>query len=106
MEEFSSFTFCDREYFEPLGRFPVTPVYADLLQTLLPAGWKTTRFDVWLQASPEDAVLAQQGFKIHISSPVALAETVLKRVVPECVRAGVTFKLAADPNLLRFLNSK
>lgn len=106
MEEFSSFTFCDREYFEPLGRFPVTPVYADLLQTLLPAGWKTSRFDVWLQASPEHAVLAQQGFKIHISSPVAQAETVLRRVVPECVRAGVTFKLAADPNLLRFLNSK
>ncbi len=106
MEEFASFTYCDREYFEPLGRFPAAPVYADLLQTLLPPGWKTSRFDVWLQASPEHSVLAQQGFKIHISSPVAEAETVLRRVAPECIRAGVTFKLAADPNLLRFLNSK
>lgn len=106
MEELSSFTFSDRNYFEPLGRFPVTPVYSDLLRTLIPADWKTARFDVWLRASPPNAVLAPQGFKIHVSSTVANAQTVLRRAVPECVRAGVTFKLASDPTLLRFLNSK
>jgi hypothetical protein len=106
MEEFSSFTFSHRDYFEALGRFPITRVYPDLVESMLPAGWKTSRFDVWLQANPEGAALAPQGFKIHVSSTVAEAQTVLRRVVPECVRAGVTFKLVADPSLLRFQNSK
>jgi hypothetical protein len=106
MEEFASFTFYDPSYFDTLGRYPVTPAYTGLLEKLLPADWKTSRFDVWLHAKPEKSVLAPQGFKIHVSSTVALAETVLKRVVPECVRAGVSFKLIADPMLLRFMNSK
>ncbi|QSQ25977.1 hypothetical protein JY651_14065 [Pyxidicoccus parkwayensis] len=106
MEEFSSYTISHREYFEALGRFPITRVYPDLLASLLPAGWKTSRFDVWLHAFPEGAELAPQGFKIHVSSTVAQAPEVLRRVVPVCVRAGVQFKHVADPGLLRFHNSK
>ncbi|QSQ27056.1 class III lanthionine synthetase LanKC [Pyxidicoccus parkwayensis] len=106
MEEFASFTYSDRNYFESLSRFPITPVYSDLLQSLLPADWKVTRFDVFLQAHSERTVLKPQGFKIHISSPAAEARTVLQRVVPECVRAEVMFKVVADPRLLRFQNSK
>lgn len=106
MEEFSSFTISHREYFEALGRFPISRTFPDLVASMLPAGWSTSRHDLWLQATPEGVDLAPQGFKIHISSTVAQAPTVLRRVVPECVRAGVPFKLVADPALLRFQNSK
>lgn len=106
MEEFSFYTLSDPRYFETLRRFPLSPVYSDLLKSLLPADWSISRFDIFLQARSERTVLKAQGFKIHISSSVANAETVLQRVVPECVRAEVTFKIVADPMLLRFLNSK
>ncbi|MBN9684694.1 MULTISPECIES: class III lanthionine synthetase LanKC N-terminal domain-containing protein [unclassified Corallococcus] len=106
MEEFSFYTLTHPDYFETLSRFPVSQTYPGLLKSLLPPDWSISSFDVFLKASFERAVLTPQGFKIHVSSSVADAETVLRRVVPECVRAGVTFKIVADPFLLRFLNSK
>ncbi|MFP2960965.1 protein kinase domain-containing protein [Myxococcus sp. 1LA] len=106
MEELSSYTFCNRDYFDTLGRFPITSVYSDLLASLLPRDWKLTRFDVYLQASSGSTVLKPQGFKIHVSATSEGAEAVLRKVVPECVRANVTFKVVADPLLLRFMNSK
>ncbi|RKH65180.1 class III lanthionine synthetase LanKC N-terminal domain-containing protein [Corallococcus llansteffanensis] len=106
MEEFSFYTLTNPDYFETLSRFPVSSAYPELLKSLLPPDWSISRFDVFLKASFERSVLKPQGFKIHVSSSVADAETVLRRVVPECVRAEVTFKIVADPFLLRFLNSK
>ncbi|WP_223637638.1 hypothetical protein [Corallococcus sp. EGB] len=106
MEEISPYTLSDPDYFETLGRFPGGEQYSSLLKQLLPADWTVNRFDVFLQAKSERTVLKPQGFKIHVSSPVASAETTLRRIVPECVRRGVMFKIVAAPMLLRFQNSK
>lgn len=106
MEELSAYTLCDRVYFEPLTRFPVSPAYLDLLRSLLPPDWTVGHFDIWLRASSERTPLELQGFKIHVSTMLANAEATLRSVVPECVRAEVMFKIAAHPMLLRFLSSK
>jgi protein kinase-like protein len=96
----------DREFYEDLSRFPTTPAFSDVVQSLLPAGWATSRTSVWLHAGYAAADTPAQGFKIHVSSINAHAIDVLKVVVPECVTRGIPFKLAADPNLLGVLNSK
>ncbi|MBJ6759975.1 hypothetical protein JGU66_04315 [Myxococcaceae bacterium JPH2] len=106
MEEFSFYTLCDPEYFETLSRFPATSGYAELLKSLLPPDWSVNRFDIFLQAGSERTILKPQGFKIHLSAPVAEAATLLQRVAPLCARAEVMFKIIAAPMLLRFLNSK
>jgi predicted Ser/Thr protein kinase len=106
VDEFSFYTFCDRNYFETINRFPISARYSGLLAELLPESWELARFDIWLRAGSVRTGLKLQGFKIHVSSQVAQAETVLRRVVPLCVEAGVVFKVVADPKLHHFLNSK
>lgn len=106
MDDFAFYTFVDREYFEPLGRFAIGPRYQELVRSLLPGGWTLSRADVWLSAAPGGVALRPQGFKIHLSCAVASADAMLRRIVPVCVRAGVAFKTVADPTLHSFINSK
>lgn len=105
MEQINAFTFASREFFETIDRYPIALAYVDHLKGLLPDGWTLHRHGVWVGAT-NGADGATQGFKIHVSSVPKHATRVLDLVVPECVRNGVSFKIAGDPNLLNFLNSK
>ncbi|HEX7089413.1 MAG TPA: hypothetical protein VF192_04715 [Longimicrobiales bacterium] len=93
------------EYFESPTRYTITPHYADVLASILPEGWKTVRDGPWLGVS-NGAAFPPQGFKIHVSSIPAQAQTLLRLVASECVDRGFTFKVAADPRMLHVLNSK
>ncbi|MBC7926203.1 MAG: hypothetical protein H7039_11155 [Bryobacteraceae bacterium] len=106
MYEFTFYTFCHRDYFENLHKYRMGPTYVNLLQQLVPADWKISRSDVWVQANPADAKFIKQGFKIHLSSSVAGAELMMRRFIPICVEACTPFKIAGDPTLHLFLNSK
>ncbi len=106
MRDFEFFTFVSPDYFEPLARFPIGPRYRDLVRELVPPAWVVERFEVWLMARPAEYRSIDQGFKIHLSATSRTAEETLRRAVPECVRAGVAFKVAADPQLLWLTNSK
>src|SRR3954468_17400047 len=106
MYEFTFYTFCDRDYFENLNRYRIGRVYLQLLQSLLPEDWTVSRSDVWLQATAKQAIFRPQGFKIHLSCLGPDAEVMMRRFIPVCVQAGVPFKIAADPTLHQFLNSK
>lgn len=106
MEQLGGFTFVDRNFFEPLSRLPATREYEALLTELLPADWQLERWDIWLGARCDRLAMPDQGFKIHVSALLENAETTLRRVVPELVRTGTLFKIAGDPMLHRFLNSK
>jgi hypothetical protein len=106
MEENTLFTLVSREHFENISRYEITPEYVDALKALVPEGWIVARSGVWMGARREEAELPVQGFKIHVSSTPRHALETLERVVPECVRRGVQFKIAADPTLLSLLLSK
>lgn len=106
MNEFRRYTFVDSEFFEPISRYAPSSTYADALAELLPGGWETYRSDIWLGAHPVDATYPPQGFKIHVSAIVDTSIETLRRVVPVLVESGVPFKMAGDPTLLRYLNSK
>jgi len=106
MYEFTFYTFCHRDYFENLYKYRISSTYLNMLQQLVPIDWKISRSEVWVQATPADAKFKKQGFKIHLSSSVAGSEEMIRRFVPICVDADTPFKIAGDPTLLLFLNSK
>lgn len=106
MIELQAFTFADPTFFESIARYTPTSDYIDVLDEILPETWTTYRFDIWLSARPRDTTFETQGFKIHVSAINDSAEETIRRAVPLCVEAGVPFKVAGDPMLLRFLNSK
>ena len=106
MSDLEFFTVASNEYFESLAHYSSNLRYWDVVRDLLPADWRLERIDIWLMARPPRTLTAEQGFKIHISATVGNAEEILRRVVPEYVREGVPFKLAADSDLLRLMGSK
>lgn len=101
-----AFTFVSRKFYESLATFPISPTYEEALRGLLPSDWAVSRSDVWLMARHPSERVALQGFKIHVSATTQTARESLARVVPECIALDTSFKVAADPTLLGYLNSK
>ena len=106
MDQDNLFSLVHPHFFDSLSRYTVTREYVDPLKALLPPDWMLRRWDVWVGAGYEGAVVPVQGFKIHVSSTPAQAVRTLEVVVPHLVRRGVTFKIAGDPRLLSLLISK
>jgi tRNA A-37 threonylcarbamoyl transferase component Bud32 len=100
------YTIVDPHFYEELTRYRAAADYHDHVRALLPADWELQRRSLWLHANPPGNHSPTQGFKIHVSSIGEHARDVLSAVVPELAARGVPFKLAADPRMLRLLNSK
>lgn len=106
MDDFHFYTLVSREYFETLDKFQGWKLYIDSLHHLLPPAWSTQRSEIWLHARGPETKLPAQGFKVHVSCRSIDGIEMLERIVPVCVRAGVQFKIVADPILHQFINSK
>jgi protein kinase-like protein len=106
MYQYTFYTFSNRDYFESLNNYVIKPAYLEALRSLLPETWNISRSEIWLEAQPPRPILRPQGFKIHLTVTVPEGLQVLERFIPVCVQANVTFKIAADPTLHQFLNSK
>jgi hypothetical protein len=106
VEEYLLYTLGHPEYYETLSNLQIQSTYLNSLKALLPQEWIIRRFDIWLQANPHQHTIKPQGFKIHLSSSLSYGETMIQRFVPICIRNDVQFKIAADPKIHRFLNSK
>jgi hypothetical protein len=106
MDDASFYTVGHPEYFETLRQVPIQPVYSDLLRSVLPSQWEIVRSDIWLQVRSNTSTLPAEGFKIHLSSSLPLALTMIQRFVPVCASADVQFKIVADPMFHGFINSK
>lgn len=96
----------DPLYYETVERYQMATTFADLIDEAIPDGWSTSRKGVWLRVRPPVPRHPRQGFKIHVSAVPTDAVAVLRAVARECVATGTAFKCAADPRLLRHLNSK
>jgi hypothetical protein len=79
--------------------------FSDLLPSL-PDGWTVHRRDNWLVLRPAGTPMPQQGWKIHVSSGMANAETVLLRTHDYCVAHRIPFKHLHNKDILLARNSK
>jgi hypothetical protein len=84
-----SFLLADPDFYEPWDTADPGPRYD---AGPMPAGW--TRWDsgAWTHWGPADPVLPDQGWKVHVSSSLPNAQSVLAVVSTACTESGVPFK--------------
>ncbi|MFL5704604.1 MAG: lanthionine synthetase LanC family protein, partial [Ktedonobacteraceae bacterium] len=68
------------------------------------AGWSINVTKQWIIVTQNHVSLPAQGWKLHISTGLSSAETILRRVLPVLRTEGACFKVAASLNILRSLN--
>lgn len=71
-----------------------------------PDGWSVLSRDTWLVYRPDELAMRSQGWKIHVSSGMANADTVLRRTYDYCVSGGIPFKFLHNKGILLARNSK
>lgn len=76
------------------------------VQLEMPPGWTTSASGNWIHHRPAEAVLPEQGWKLHIAATsLTLAETT--RIAAEhCIRENVAFKHLASGRLALVMNGK
>jgi tRNA A-37 threonylcarbamoyl transferase component Bud32 len=72
----------------------------------VPEGWKRDEVDDWLVYTPEDVVLAPQGWKIHASACLDNAEAVVTEAWEYCFPRRIPFKFVAGRELFFTRNLK
>jgi serine/threonine protein kinase len=84
-----SFLVADQDYYEPWDSADPGRRYC---AGRMPAGWIRRDSGTWTHWGPSGLVLPDQGWKVHVSSSLANAQTVLTVVSAACAEFGVPFK--------------
>ena len=98
-----SFLLADPDFYVPLDAADPGPCYR---AGPMPEGWLRRETGVWTHWAPTGAVLADSGWKVHVSSSLANADTVLAVVSAVCAEAGVPFKHLAGRRTFLLLHGK
>jgi hypothetical protein len=98
-----SFLVADQDYYEPWDiidpgrRYHVSP---------MPDGWTRKDSGAWTHWGPDGLVLPDQGWKVHVSSSLDNAQSVLPVVSLVCAEAGVPFKHLAGHRMFLLAHDK
>lgn len=84
-----SFLNTGRDFYEP---WDTTDPGSRYDPGLMPPGWTRRDSGAWTHWSPAGLVLPDQGWKVHVSSSLPNAQSVLAVVATACVESGVPFK--------------
>jgi serine/threonine protein kinase len=98
-----AFTTADPDYYEPLEVGPRGQAY---LPSVPPAGWSRRDGGVWTMWVPPGATLADQGWKVHVSSSLKNTGHVLDVVCEVCSQLRVPFKHIAAMRFFLALHGK
>jgi tRNA A-37 threonylcarbamoyl transferase component Bud32 len=98
-----SFLVADRDYYEPWDT-------ADPGQRFharhLPSGWLRRDSGPWTHWAPDGLVLPDQGWKVHVSSSLDNAQSVLAIVSAACADLRVPFKHLAGRRMFLWMHDK
>ena len=98
-----SFLVADKDYYAPLDTVDSgTPYHAGPL----PSDWIRRETGVWTHWAPATAVLPDAGWKVHVSSSLAQAPSVLAVVAAACAELGVPFKHLSGRRTFLLLHGK
>ena len=103
MHEQLAFTLAHADYYEPLELIPPGTRYRP---AVMPASWSQTNREIWTEWTPPGAVVADQGWKIHVSSPVKDAQRILDIVAAVCTEFSVSFKHISGESFFLLIHSK
>jgi len=105
-ERYEAFSMADAVFYDAMHSQQTAGTSFAVAARPLPEGWSTYDQDDWIVVNPGNAVLPQQGWKIHASAAGESAEQVLEAVWDYCVPRGIEFKFLRSPNALTARVSK
>ena len=73
---------------------------------VMPTGWTRRDSGAWTHWGPADIALPEQGWKVHVSSSRANAQSVLAVVSVACAESGVPFKHLAGRRMFLLAHEK
>ena len=94
------------EFYEPIDLYQPETNLSAVVESILPCSWRVVRSGIWYQVLPPKIHLPIQGWKIHVSTTAANADSILREVAAICVEEDVAFKFACDISMLILLNSR
>jgi serine/threonine protein kinase len=98
-----SFAAADPDYYEPIEAGPDDDPY---VPSRPPAGWTRHDSGVWTMWLPPAGEVADQGWKVHVSSSMSNAQRVLDTVSGICAELAVPFKHLAGERVFLSLHAK
>lgn len=98
-----SFLVADQDYYEPWDTTDPGPRYT---AGSMPAGWIRRDSGAWTQWGPPGLSLPDQGWKVHVSSSLPNAQSVLTVVSTACAESGVPFKHLAGRRMFLLAHGK
>lgn len=98
-----SFLIADQDYFEPWDSADPGPRYR---AGPMPADWMRRDSGAWTHWGPAGLALPDQGWKVHVSSSLANAQSVLILVSSACAELGVPFKYLASRRMFLLAHDK
>ncbi|MEV4020351.1 class III lanthionine synthetase LanKC [Nonomuraea angiospora] len=105
-KDFVPYCVADPLVFDTPAALPdTTGWFASALQPA-PAGWIRSVTGLNISMRPGDAVLPEQGWKIHISATVSDAARAIDIVWDHCIGNGLAFKFLRSPAAVTTVNSK
>lgn len=102
-----AYTLSHPEFYESLDHLAVDDeAYFRGVRSVLPKEWAIVRSSIWYHCIAPSHTLLDQGWKIHVSAVTHNVSDTLNATLSVLMRHGVSFKFAADPNILFLLTSK
>lgn len=98
-----SFLIADQDYYEPWDTADPGPRYH---AGPMPSGWLRRDTGAWTHWGPAEVALPDQGWKVHVSSSLANAQSVLAVVATACAELGVPFKHLIGHSAFLLLHDK
>ncbi|MFD5901458.1 class III lanthionine synthetase LanKC [Streptomyces microflavus] len=106
VQETQLYCLADRTYFDTPARLPDADSRYRLDTDPPPAGWRREAVGLWTSLVPEQAELAEQGWKIHVSTVPDEAEATLRDTARICLDHGVPFKFLRSTRALSLMADK
>lgn len=106
VQETQLYCLADRTYFDTPARLPDADSRYRLDTDPPPAGWRREAVGLWTSLVPEHAELAEQGWKIHVSTVPDEAEATLRDTARICLSHGVPFKFLRSTRALSLMADK
>ncbi len=98
-----SLLIADQDFYEPWDTTDPGPRYD---AGAMPPGWTRRDSGAWTHWGPADLLLPDQGWKVHVSSSLTNAQSVLAVVSAACAASGVPFKHLAGRRLFLLAHDK
>ncbi|HEX8305307.1 MAG TPA: class III lanthionine synthetase LanKC [Jatrophihabitans sp.] len=93
-------------WFEPMSQYTPEPELLAIYRSQVPQGWRLTRRGLWFISHSPTEPLAQQGWKIHVSSTTESAPDVLSKSLAVLFDFHANFKFLLDRNCLARTSGK